>query len=90
MFEHHKIDATEPPLLRNKRDEEIEAYRETPFSLAIVSNTQFVERLVQTVSGYGSVSTDAAIRDGYIKSALEVQKKMPRRETKADFLRISE
>ena len=80
----------EPPLLRGKSNADIEAFRETPLTLSIVSNTQFLERLVQTVSKFGSVSTDASIRDGYAKATLEVQRKMPRRETKADFSCIAE
>ena len=78
----------EPPLLRGKSDEEIQRFRVEPLSLPIVANTQFVERLVQTVASLGDVSTDPQIRDGYVKATLARQRLLPKRETKADFLRL--
>ena len=48
--------------------------------MLIVVNTQFVERLVQTVASLGDVATDPQIRDGYVKAMLASQKMLPKRE----------
>ena len=61
---------SEPPMLRHLSDDEIRHFAEEPFKSDLPSNTQFLELLVQTVSGYGSAAADPKVRDGMVKAAL--------------------
>ena len=79
----------EPPLLNTLNEEEICRFKEVPFKSDLPSSTQFLERLVQTVSKLGAVATEPKVRDGFVKATLHTQKVMERRETKEDFSSIS-
>ena len=75
----------EPPVLKDWTDEEIMKLKDQPLTIDVGNNTQFIERLVQTVSLLGSTSTDARIREGFAKATVARQKLLPKRRTKADF-----
>ena len=76
---------SEPPLLKDWTDDEIMKLKDQPLAIDVGNNTQFIERLVQTVSLLGSTSTDARIREGFAKATVARQKLLPKRRTKADF-----
>ena len=44
---------------------------------------------MQTVSGLGGVSVDAKVRRGFAKATTNLQKQLPRRETREDYLCLS-
>ena len=77
-------------MLRHLSDDEIRHFAEEPFKSDLPSNTQFLELLVQTVSGYGSAAADPKVRDGMVKAALYTRKVLPKRETKKDFSKLDE
>ena len=75
----------EPPVLKDWTDEEIMKLKDQPLTIDVGNNTQFIERLVQTVSLLGSTSADARIREGFAKATVAHQRLLPKRRTKADF-----
>jgi hypothetical protein len=76
----------EPPILKDLSDDHIRGFLEEPFQLDVPSNTQFVERLVQTVTKIGTKAATAERRDGLTRATLSHRAKLPKCETKKDFL----
>jgi len=69
-------------------DDAIREFEEAPSVVDIPSNSQFVERLIQTITKIGPRSATAEIRDGLTRATLKNQKRVPRCETKADFHKL--
>ena len=80
---------SEPPIIKDVSDDELRHYIDHPLIINLPSNTQFVERMIQTVSKLGTVAADARQRDGFAKATFENQKLMPTRRTKSDFARFT-
>ena len=78
----------EPPILKDVSDEGLKSFKDVPLKIDIPSNTQFLERLVQTVSKLGAVAASPKIRDGFAKATLASQKQLSCCETKSDFTNL--
>ena len=88
MINWREAQNSEPPLLKDYDDEQIQQFRENALQLDIPGNTQFVERQIKVVTQKGTVAADPKVQDGSAKATLQSQKKMPRCKTRADFLAI--
>ena len=64
-------------MLRSLSHDEIRAFKDTLFESWPPSSTQFLEKLIQTVSKLGMVAADPKIRDGFVKANRHTQKVLP-------------
>ena len=77
---------SEPPLTRNKTENEILSYKETPFVVSkYPCHTQAVERAIRLVSEASAAVVDKKARDGFIRQRIEARKELPTFKTKRDF-----
>jgi hypothetical protein len=86
MIHWERSQVLEPPILKEMSDDQIQGFLEEPFQLDVPSNTQFVERLIQTVTRIGTKAATAERRDGLMRATLSHRAKLPKCETKKDFL----
>lgn len=77
---------TKPPLLTKLEDDELEDIVEVGFKSHLPCHTQGVGRCVKLVAEALEAKCGAKDRDGFIRSRLASQKKMPCFETKEDSL----
>ena len=76
----------EPPFTSDLSDEDIYAFKASPLSLEICSNSVATERMIRDVDRVASMSTNDAVRDGMVRGILADRKDKPRLETKTDLL----
>ena len=55
----------------------VRAFKDKPFESALPSSTQFLKRMIHTVSKLGMVAADPKIQDGFIKATRHSEKILP-------------
>jgi len=90
MINWQKTEVTEPPVTKTIPDAKIHKFIKTgdkPEGLIPLfpCHTQAVERLIKLVTDASTSVSGRERRDGFIRSRLHSQAKIPRFETKKDF-----
>mgnify|MGYP006098735631 CR=1 FL=1 len=78
----------EPPYLSDFSDEQVLQLLDTPLILPMSSHTQHVERLIQVITKIGTRAATVEKRDGLTRATLQSRKRLPKCETKADFVKF--
>ena len=85
MIDWNESQLTEPPLLRDLTNEQIEAFQDTPFTCEEPSNTQHVERFIQLIAKNGTRAASATLRRGLCQATIESRNRRSKTTTKAAF-----
>ena len=59
---------TEPPMLAEYSDQQLRDFVEQPLVLDILSDTQFVERLIKVITRKDTKAADPKVRDGLVRA----------------------
>ena len=66
------VSPLEPPILKDISDIELRGHVDHLLIIDLLSNTQFVERMIHPVSKPGTVAADARQRDGVAKATFGI------------------
>ena len=85
MIDWSKEQITPPPYLRGYTDEQLRQFENSPLTMTIPSNSQFLERFIKVSTDNGMKAGSAKRRDGRNKATIGGRKKRPQVETKRHF-----